>query len=225
MTQMKYYRFDGGKVEDLDVDEDTFGRRSPRRVQREAVLMYLANRRAGTHDTLTRAEVNTTIRKPWKQKHTGRARAGRKSSPIWRGGGIAFGPHPRDYSYALPRKELRVATRAALAGKLKDGEVCFVDALSASVPCTKTMVRMFGSLGIERTCLVVLAERDENVWKSIRNIPGASVKTADEVNAYDVLSHRTVLVTPASFEQLKTRVGPREYAADSAGSKPEAARS
>jgi len=206
MAQMKYFRFGDSKVESLDIDENTFGVRSPRRVQREAVLMYLANRRVGTHDTLTRAEVNGSIKKPWKQKHTGRARAGRKTSPLWRGGGVIFGPHPRDYSYALPRKELRVATRAALAGKLRDGEVCFVDAIQASTPKTKTMAKMFSALGIERTCLLVLPERDENVFKSVRNLPGASVKTADEVNAYDILSHRTVLMTPRSFEMLKERV-------------------
>ncbi|MCE9636150.1 MAG: 50S ribosomal protein L4 [Planctomycetes bacterium] len=206
MAQMKYFRFADSKVETLEIDEHTFGVRSPRRVQREAVLMYLANRRVGTHDTLTRAEVNGSIKKPWKQKHTGRARAGRKTSPLWRGGGVIFGPHPRDYSYALPRKELRVATRAALAGKLRDGEVIFVDAIDAKIPKTKTMAKMFVALGIERTCLLVLPERDENVFKSVRNLPGASVKTADEVNAYDILSHRTVLMTPSSFEMLKVRV-------------------
>lgn len=207
MMQMKYFRSADGKVDSIDIDEDVFGRRSPRRVQREAVIMYLANRRLGTHDTLTRAEVNATIRKPWKQKHTGRARAGRASSPLWRGGGVIFGPHPRDYSYAIPRKQLRVATRASLAGKLKDGEVIFVDALEFTAPKTRAMSKMFSALGIDRTCLVVVPERDENVWKSARNLPGASVRTADEVNAYDVLSHRTVLVTTKAFEMLKSRVG------------------
>jgi len=209
MAQAKYFRFSEGRVEQIDVDAESFGRRSPRRVQREAVLMYLANRRVGTHDTLTRAEVWTTIRKPWKQKHTGRARSGRRSSPLWRGGGIIFGPHPRDYSYSLPRKELRVATRAALAGKLRDGEVVFVDALAAETPKTKPMAKMLAALGIDRTCLVVLPEADDRVYRSFRNLPGVSVRTAAEVNAYDVLSHRNVLVTPRSFELLKERCGPK----------------
>lgn len=209
MAQMKLFRFAEGKVDSIDVDETTFGRRSPRRVQREAVLMYQANARLGTHDTLTRAEVWATIRKPWKQKHTGRARAGRTSSPLWRGGGVIFGPHPRDYSYHLPRKALRAATRAALAGKLRDGEVTFVDALSASAPRTRVFAKMFRDLGIDRTCLVVIPERDENVWKSVRNLPGASVRTAAEVNAHDLLSHRTVLVTQRAFEMLRERCGAR----------------
>jgi large subunit ribosomal protein L4 len=207
MAHMKLFRSADGGVGTIEVDENVFGRRSPRRVQREAVLMYLANKRLGTHDTLTRAEVNATIRKPWKQKHTGRARSGRVSSPIWRGGGVAFGPHPRDYSYTMPRKQLRVATRAALAGKLKDGEVFFADKIRFAAPKTRDAARMFSALGIERTCLVVLADRDENVWKSVRNLRGATVRTADEVNAYDVLSHRAVLTTPEAFEKLKGRVG------------------
>jgi len=209
MAQVKYYRFAQGALDSIEIDAETFGRRSPRRVQREAVLMYLANRRMGTASTLTRAEVNATIRKPWKQKHTGRARSGRTSSPLWRGGGVIFGPRPRDYSYALPRKELRVATRAAFAGKLRDGEVVFVDAIAATKPKTKPIARMFETLGIDRTCLVVLPERDDCVWRSVRNIPGATVRTAAEVNAYDLLSHRTVLVTPRSFEMLKERCGPK----------------
>jgi large subunit ribosomal protein L4 len=205
-VRLKLYRAADGNVGEVDVDGDTFGRRSPRRVQREAVLMYLANRRTGTHDTLTRAEVNATIRKPWKQKHTGRARAGRTSSPLWRGGGIIFGPHPRDYSYAVPRKALRAATRAALAGKLQAGEVAFVDRMAAERPRTRPMAKMLATLGVRGSCLVVLAERDDAVWKSLRNIPGASCRTAAEVNAYDVLSHRTVLVTKDAFDLLRERL-------------------
>jgi large subunit ribosomal protein L4 len=206
MAKLKFLRSSDGTVGTREVDDAVFGRRAPRRVQREAVLMYLANRRAGTHDTLTRAEVNATIRKPWKQKHTGRARAGRTSSPLWRGGGIIFGPHPRDYSYAVPRKALRAAARAALAGKVQAGAVALVDAIEAKSPRTKPMVRMLDALGVSGTCLLVLPERDDNVWRSVRNIPGVSCRTADEVNAYDVLSHRTVVLTDASFQALQARL-------------------
>ena len=214
MAQLKYFRFSANKVEAHEVDTTTFGRRSPRKVQREAVLMYRANSRAGTHDTLRRSEVNGSIRKPWKQKHTGRARAGRVTSPLWRGGGIIFGPHPRDYSYAVPRKALRAATCAALAGKLQAGAVHFVDAIEMKAPRTKAVAHMLAALGAESTCLIVVPEAEENIWKSVRNIPGASVKPAAEVNAYDILSHRTVVLTPRSFELLKERVGPKAYAAE-----------
>ena len=225
MAKLKYLRSSDGTVETRDVDETAFGRRAPRRVQREAVLMYLANRRAGTHDTLTRAEVNATIRKPWKQKHTGRARAGRTSSPLWRGGGIIFGPHPRDYSYAIPRKALRAATRAALAGKLQSGSVAFVDTIQAKTPRTKPMAKMLEAIGAGSTCLIVLAERDDNVWKSVRNIPGTTCRTVAEVNAYDVLSHRTVLLTDASFQALRERLAARRAeSSEPAASKPAAAK-
>ena len=220
MASCKLYQMKDGKVGTTDVDVTSLGRRSPRRVMRDAVLMYEANRRAGTHDTLTRAEVNDSKIKPWKQKHTGRARAGRTSSPLWRGGGIIFGPHPRDYSYAIPRKALRAATRAALAGKLQAGAVALVDAIEAKSPRTQPMVRMLRTIGAGSTCLIVLAERDDNVWKSVRNIPGTTCRTAAEVNAYDVLSHRTVLLTDASFQALRERLA----APPVRSSKPDAAK-
>lgn len=209
MANFKHYRFADGQLGTLDVDVASFGARSPRRVQRDAVLMYLANQRAGTHDTKTRAEVNDSKIKPWKQKHTGRARAGFKGSPLWRGGGIIHGPHPRDYSYALPRKELRVATRAALAGKFKDGEVAFVDALDlGGKPSTSRVAAMIQSLGMRGKWLVVLPDSDETAWKSARNIEDVTVVRADDLNAYDVLAHRTVVFVGDALERVRTRVGP-----------------
>jgi large subunit ribosomal protein L4 len=208
MASCKLYRMKDGKVGTTDVDVTSLGSRSPRRVQREAVLMYEANRRAGTHDTLTRAEVNDSKIKPWKQKHTGRARAGFKGSPLWVGGGIIHGPHPRDYSYSRPRKELRVATRAALSGKFRDGEVAFVDELALDAPKTKRVAAMIESLGMRGRWLIVLPESDENFWKSARNIEGVSVVRASDVNAYDLLKHRTVIFTPKSLEMVRERIGP-----------------
>jgi large subunit ribosomal protein L4 len=207
MSSCKLYRFADGKVATTDVDVASFGVRSPRRIQREAVLMYQANKRVGSHDTLTRAEVNDSKIKPWKQKHTGRARAGFKGSPLWKGGGIIHGPHPRDYSYALPRKELRAATRAALAGKFKDGEIAFVDAMSFDKPQTKRLAAMIDALGMRGSWLLVVAEHDENVWKSARNIEHVSVVRAADVNAYDLLKNRTVIFAAGSLELVRSRVG------------------
>jgi large subunit ribosomal protein L4 len=207
MNECKLYRFAEGKVGTTKVDVASFGARSPRRIQREAVLMYQANRRLGTHDTLTRAEVNDSKIKPWKQKHTGRARAGFKGSPLWKGGGIIFGPHPRDYSYALPRKELRAATRAALAGKFRDGEIAFVDAISLSAPKTSRLAAMVESLGMRGPWLLVVEEHDENVWKSARNVEGLSVVRAADVNAYDLLKNRTVIFAAGSLDLVRGRVG------------------
>jgi len=208
MASCKLYHMKDGKVGTTDVDVTSLGRRSPRRVQREAVLMYEANRRAGTHDTLTRAEVNDSKIKPYKQKHTGRARAGFKGSPLWVGGGIIHGPHPRDYSYSRPRKELRVATRAALAGKFRDGEVALVDDFSLEAPKTKRVAQLIESLEMRGRWLIVLPESDENLWKSARNIEGVSVVRASDVNAYDLLRNRTVIFTPKSLELVRERIGP-----------------
>ncbi len=207
MANCKLYRFADGKVGSTEVDVASFGARSPRRIQREAVLMYQANRRLGTHDTLTRAEVNDSKIKPWKQKHTGRARAGFKGSPLWKGGGIIHGPHPRDYSYSRPRKELRAATRAALAGKFRDGEIAFVDALAFEQPKTKRVAAMIESLGMRGPWLLVVGEHDENAWKSSRNVEGLSVVRADDVNAYDLLKNRTVIFAADSLEKVRARVG------------------
>ena len=203
----KLYKFADGSVGDTEVDVASLGVRSPRRVQREAVLMYQANKRLGTHDTLTRAEVNDSKIKPWKQKHTGRARAGFKGSPLWKGGGIIHGPHPRDYSYQLPRKELRSATRAALCGKFRDGETAFVDALSFDKPQTKRVAAMIDALGMRGPWLLVVEEHDENAWKSARNVAGLSVARASDVNAYDLLKNRTVIFAGGSLDKIKERVG------------------
>src|SRR5262245_19725338 len=207
MTECKLYNFADAKVGTTKVDVASFGARAPRRIQREAVLMYQANRRQGTHDTLTRAEVNDSKIKPWKQKHTGRARAGFKGSPLWKGGGIIHGPHPRDYSYHRPRKELRAAARAALAGKFRDGEVAFVDGLAFDAPKTRKVAAMVDALAMRGPWLIVVAEHDENAWKSARNVKGVSMMRAADVNAYDLLRHRTLVLTQKSFELLKDRVG------------------
>jgi large subunit ribosomal protein L4 len=207
MASCKLYKFKDGSVGETKVDVKSLGERAPRRLQREAVLMYQANRRAGTHDTLTRAEVNDSKIKPWKQKHTGRARAGFKGSPLWKGGGIIFGPHPRDYSYALPRKELRAATKAALCGKFKDGEIAFVDELSFEKPQTKRVAAMIEALGLRGPWLLVVAEQDENTWKSARNVEGLTLARAADVNAYDLLRHRTVIFTKQSLDMVRDRIG------------------
>lgn len=208
MTQCKFYSFADGAVVDRDIDATSFGTRSPRRVQREAVLMYQANLRAGTHDTLNRADVTATKHKPWKQKGTGRARSGRKSSPIWRGGGVAHGPHPRDYSYGVPRKALRAATRAAVCGKFLDNEVAAIDTLTFEEPSTKKMAAVLAALGVQGSFLIVVPEYDEMAWKSVRNISGGRMMTAADVNAYEVLKHRTLILVGDALERVAERVGP-----------------
>src|SRR6185503_1894432 len=122
---------EGKEIEKLEVDGSKIDQRLRPRLLKEAAVMYLANRRVGTHETKTRAEVAGSTKKPWKQKGTGRARAGTRKSPLWRGGGIIFGPHMRDYSYAINRKQRRLAVRSALLSKLQAGEVVVIEGLNA----------------------------------------------------------------------------------------------
>jgi large subunit ribosomal protein L4 len=207
MVDVPVYKFDSGELESSEVDETVFGERILWKLLHEAVVMYQANRRVGTHSTKTRAEVKGAMRKPWRQKGTGRARSGSRKSPIWRGGGVVFGPKPRDYSYSMPRKALRAALRSALLGKLRDGEVAFMDNVKMSEPKTSVMVKAFNGLGVGGSALLVLPELDEVVFKSTRNIRQAAVRTAADLNAYDVVRHKQLIFTREGFDRLVERVG------------------
>jgi large subunit ribosomal protein L4 len=202
MANIQVYRFGDGKVESREADVSSLGKRPHRRVMREAVIMYEANRRAGTHCTKTRAEVSYTNKKPWAQKHTGRARAGTRRSPLWRGGGTIFGPRPRDYSYGMPRKALRAAVRSALLGKFLDGEVKAMEGVSLDRPSTKRISAALRALEVSGSVVLIVPERDDVIFRSARNIEGATVRTAAEVNAYDLLAHRMVVLVNGAFDPL-----------------------
>ena len=158
MVELPVYHFGSGKVATTEVDESAFGADVRWRLLRDAVIMYQANQRVGTHSTKTRSEVKGANRKPWRQKGTGRARAGTRRSPIWRGGGITFGPKPRDCGYHLPKKALRQALRSAVLGKLLDGEVAMVEGAAFEVPKTREFTKAFSGLSVTGSALVVLAE-------------------------------------------------------------------
>ncbi|MHC4820653.1 MAG: 50S ribosomal protein L4 [Planctomycetota bacterium] len=172
MANIQVLKFDDGSVGSRDTDTAGLGKRPHRRVMREAVIMYEANQRAGTHSTKTRAEVAYRGTKPYRQKGTGRARAGTRRSPLWRGGGITFGPKPRDYSYHMPRKALRAAVRSAVLGKYIDNEVSAMDGVSLDQPSTKRMATALGALGLTGSALLVMPERDDVIYRSARNIEG-----------------------------------------------------
>ncbi|MFN0206429.1 MAG: 50S ribosomal protein L4 [Planctomycetota bacterium] len=217
MVKIKRYDFGAKTLSDVDFDETVFGDRARVRCLREAALMYAKNLRQGTVDTRERSFVAGTTKKPWKQKHTGRARAGSAKSPIWRGGGTIFGPHPRDFGYARPRQELIVALRGALFGKLKDREVALVANLKFPKASSKSAREMFANLskagivdsigtkaiGSEASCIVVVPEHDPTTWNSMRNFPKISVRTAADLNADDILRNRLVLLTEEAATKLK----------------------
>ena len=172
-----------------------------------SVINYLANQRQGTHATKTKGLISGGGTKPWKQKHTGRARSGSIRSPLWRGGGTVFGPQPRDYSYSLPRKVKRLALMAAFREKLSNGEVVIIDDFSVEKPRTKDMISIMKNLGLDgKSVLVVLPERKDSIILSARNIPRVSVTRAMDLNTYDVMKYNVLLMTreaAARLEELK----------------------
>lgn len=173
----------------------------------ETVRMQLANRRSGTAATKTRAQVRGGGRKPWRQKGTGRARAGSNRSPVWVGGATVFGPQPRSYAYRMPRSARKTALRVALAQKLRQDEVVVIDAIQFDEPKTKQMVTLLAQLEMGDSVLLVLADADVNVQKSARNLPGVKVLLSKGLNVYDLLRYRKVLVTQAAMQQVSERLG------------------
>ncbi|MCL6638757.1 MAG: 50S ribosomal protein L4 [Firmicutes bacterium] len=194
MPTVAVYNTNGEQVGEIALKDEVFGVPVHESVLHDAVVMQLANRRQGTHDTKTRAEVSGGGRKPWRQKGTGRARHGSIRSPIWRGGGIVFGPHPRDYSYSLPKKVKRLALKSALSDKVNNGNLLILDELKMEQPKTKDMVRILNNLKVD-DALVVTAEPNEAIEKSARNIPNVKPMVASGLNVYDILAYDKLILT------------------------------
>jgi large subunit ribosomal protein L4 len=173
-----------------------------------AVQSQLAGRRAGTAATKTKGFVSGGGKKPWRQKGTGRARAGSIRSPLWAGGGTIFGPQPRDYSYRMPKTARRAALRAALASRHGEGKLLVVDALTLPEAKTKQMVECLRGLGLEgASVLIVLAESDAAIERAARNLPGVKVLSVGGLNVYDVLGHAHLVMSRAALEHLAGRLG------------------
>lgn len=173
----------------------------------EVVNMQRANRRAGTHATKTRGEVSGGGKKPWRQKGTGRARAGSSRSPLWTGGAIIFGPQPRDYSYRLPASARRSALRSALAMKVRDGALMVVDRIEIADGKTKSVVAMLAALGVERA-LIVTEAANPLLERAARNLPTVKVLRAEGANVYDILRYDHLVLTQAAVEALRARIAP-----------------
>ncbi|HLA37261.1 MAG TPA: 50S ribosomal protein L4 [Candidatus Brocadiales bacterium] len=203
MIELAVYNGQGKEVEKLSLPEERLGGEVKKALLKEAVLMYEANKRVGTACTKTKAEVHGSGRKPWAQKHTGRARAGTVRSPLWRKGGVVFGPKPRDYSYQIPKKAKKAALHSALLGKLLDGEVTVVDMLEFDAPRTKKMVQLLKTLGIHESCLMVAKDNNHVLWKSVRNIPGMALMPASQLNAYEVLKRKRLLITKDQLNSIQ----------------------
>jgi large subunit ribosomal protein L4 len=204
MPKLTIYDRKGKKVGTYNVEPTDFAPRINKQLLHDAVVMYQANDRQGSHQTKSRGMVAGSTKKMYRQKGTGNARAGSKRSGIRRGGGHIHRIHNRDYSYRLPRKALQAATRMALASKVRDDELIVIDDLSFAEPKTKDMVSILTHLDLKQgdSLLVTTAKYDPNVYRSARNIAGLSVSPATEINALSVLSSRRMLVTKAALDAL-----------------------
>ena len=202
MIKVPVYSVAGVLVEEMQLDEGRLGGSVNRELMRQALIAYEAGQRQGNASTKTRGEVSHPDKKPWAQKHTGRARAGTPNSPIWVGGGVSHGPKPRDYSQKLNKKMRRRAVASAVLSKLQAGQVKIIQDLQLPAPKTKEMARIMKGLGADRTFLVVLAEHDMLIWRCTRNIPGAAMMTASELNAYGILRARDVIFTRNAFDEF-----------------------
>ncbi|MCR4771901.1 MAG: 50S ribosomal protein L4 [Oscillospiraceae bacterium] len=205
------YNMAGQKVGEVELSEAVFGAEPNSAVLHASVRNYLANQRQGTQSALTKGEVSYSTKKPWRQKGTGRARAGYKGSPVWTHGGVAFAPKPRDYSYSLNKKVKRLALVSALSDKAADGKVIVVDKLDMDTIKTREFKKFLDAVGYEGKAVVITPEVRENVVMSARNIPGIKTtiaKKTDEVtsvilSAYDVLNSRQIIVDEAALKVIE----------------------
>ncbi len=192
----------GEKVEELGVDEQLLGGRVRPELLRQAVLMYERNARVGSSVAKTRAEVAGTGAKMFRQKGTGRARAGSRRAPQRVGGGKAHGPRPREFSEDMPKKARQLALRSAVLSRIVDGEAVVLDEFDLPEPKTRIMAQMLAQLGVEGSCLIATAGYSPDVWKAARNIPGVSVMPVEQLNAYEVLRAKRVLFTKESLQRM-----------------------
>jgi len=203
MPSVKVLNQAGKEVGEIALNDAVFGIEPSVPAMHLCVVAYLANRRQGTQSTKTRAEVSGGGRKPWRQKGTGRARQGSTRSPQWTHGGIAHGPKPRDYGKDVNRKVRRLAIRSALSSKVASDDLIVLEALTLEEIKTKEMVKVIEDVKAGKKVLFVLAENDDIVYRSARNIPGVKVGPVIGVNVYDILNADTLVVVKAAVEKLE----------------------
>lgn len=202
MAEISIYNINGKSVGKMELDKKIFDGEVNKAVLYQIVKMYQANLRQGNASTKTRSDVSGGGKKPWKQKGTGRARAGTIRSPLWRGGGIVFGPHPRDYSYSLPKAVKRIALISSLNSKLNDKELIVVDDIKISSPKTKEMAAALRNLKAETRPLLVLDEKNEAISRASRNIPQLILRDYRTLNAYDIIRQHKLVLTQKALVAL-----------------------
>ncbi len=203
--EVTVYDVNGKSVETMQLDPLFQGETLNHGILYQAILKYRAGEREGTAATKTRGEVRGGGKKPWKQKGTGQARHGSRRSPIWRGGGVTFGPHPKDYSYNIPQQLKRSAVAETIKDKVINKRMFVLNKLEVATPKTKEMARIFSTLKLAKP-VVVVEKKSQNLLLATRNIQGVAIKTADEVNALDVAAHKEILFTKGSYSGLIKRL-------------------
>ena len=203
MPKVDVYNMQGKKVSDVELSEAVFGIEPNETIVHSVLVNYLANQRQGTQSTKTRAEVRGGGRKPWRQKGTGRARQGSIRAPQWVKGGIALGPKPRSYKYTVNKKERRLAIKSLLSSKVLENELTVVDKLELKEIKTKTMVKALSDLKVEGKTLIVLADKNENVLMSSRNIEGVKTILLNNINVFDLLKYNNLVLPLETVKKIE----------------------
>lgn len=203
MPKVNVYNMLGEQVGEIELSDQIFGIEVNQHVVYEVVKNQLANKRQGTQSAKTRAEVRGGGRKPWRQKGTGRARAGSASSPVWVGGGVAFAPKPRDYSYKVPKKVRRLAMKSALTSKVQNNEIIVIDEINFDAPKTKEMVNLLNKLNADKKALIVTADKNENLVRSANNIATVQTTVVNNLNVYDILKYNSFIITKDAVRKVE----------------------
>ena len=203
MPKANLYNMAGEQVGEVELSEAVFGIEPNEVVLHAAIKNHLANRRQGTQSALTEGEVSYSTIKPWRQKSTGRARAGYKGSPVWTHGGVAFAPKPRSYRYTINRKEKRLALKSALSAKAAESRILVVDGLAFDEIKTKACASFLEKLGVDGKAMIITENVNENVVKSARNIPGVETTIATILSPYEILKARTLIVDKAALAKIE----------------------
>ena len=203
MPNVALYNISGKQVGEIELNENIFGVDVNVEAMQQVVKMYLANQRQGTQSALTRAEVRGGGIKPWRQKGTGRARHGSIRSPQWKKGGVVFAPKPRSYRYTVPKKIKRIAMKSALSSKVNENNIVVIEELNFDAPKTKQVVSLLENLKIDSKTLIVLADNNENVVKSSRNIEGVKATFVNTLNVYDILKYDKFVITKDAVKKVE----------------------
>lgn len=203
MPKVNVYNMLGEEVGEIELNEDVFGVKVNKHVVYEVVKNQLANKRQGTQSAKTRAEVRGGGRKPWKQKGTGRARAGSIRAPHFTGGGVTFAPKPRDYSYKVPKKVRRLALKSVLTSKVVENEIIVIDEINFDAPKTKDMVNFLAKINANKKALIVMDEKNINVIKSAKNIPNIQTALVNTINVYDILKYDSFIITKEAVRKVE----------------------